>query len=199
MLKDRAARMAFNLEARFGKACARGLGFDDALNSVAVLAYRAADAHSFYVMARNQANVLRAIEDPPIKAVLFKLHELAMLQHIGENAGDWIGILDETQVELVHDRIDELLGQIRPDAVALVDSFGFTDEDLHHTTLGRYDCNAYEAIYAAAKKSPLSQSDQMSWWDGQNGFGSVLNLEFLREGMTSQRAGPPAPTPFAKL
>ena len=44
---------------------------------------------------------------------------------------------------------------IRPDAVALVDSFGFLDMQLH-STIGRKDGKVYEAIYAQAKKNPLN-------------------------------------------
>merc|ERR1712048_1335764 len=74
---------------------------------------------------------------------------------------------------------------IRPDAVALVDAFGWTDEQLS-STLGRRDGNVYEAIYEQAKKSPLNQSETMLGWED---FSQVIDLDFLRDGMRTQRAG----------
>ena len=72
--------------------------------------------------------------------------------------------------------------EIRPDAVPLVDSFGFLDSQLQ-STLGRYDGNVYEAIYdEAANKNPLNNSKEgkgkMIGWDI---YSKVLNLDFLNE------------------
>merc|ERR1712007_138796 len=78
----------------------------------------------------------------------------ALLQ-VHEGAGNWIDILDSTQLRLMKARITELLAEIRPDAVALVDGFGWTDKDLK-STLGRHDGNVYEAIYSQAKSGKLN-------------------------------------------
>ena len=47
--------------------------------------------------------------------------------------------------KVIDQRIAALLGRIRPDAVPLVDSFGFLDTQLK-STLGRFDGKVYEAI-----------------------------------------------------
>jgi hypothetical protein len=65
-------------------------------------------------------------------------------------------------MRLVYAEITRLMGAIRPDAIALCDSFGFTDHHLK-STIGRYDGNVYEAIYDEAKKSPLNVQHMVGW------------------------------------
>merc|ERR1712217_771497 len=113
-----------------------------------------------------------------------RLFELAVLQQVRECAGDWIDVLDSRLLRICHQRIKTLLAELRPDAVALVDSFGFTDAELK-STLGRYDGNVYEAIYEKALESPLNRSPKMLGWDE---FAAVLDLDILREGMKTQRS-----------
>merc|ERR1712178_376997 len=84
------------------------------------------------------------------------------------------------------ERINTLLSEIRPDAVALVDAFGTSNAQLG-STLGRYDGDVYEAIYEEAKKSPLNQSEVMIGWED---LSPNLDLDFLREGKKTQHAGP---------
>lgn len=47
--------------------------------------------------------------------------------------------------------------QVRPNAVALVDSFNYTDHYLG-SVLGRYDGNVYPKLYETAWKDPLNDS-----------------------------------------
>lgn len=68
------------------------------------------------------------------------------------------GILTDSQITQVHQRIKELLTVIRPDAVALVDAFDFQDVSLG-SVLGRYDGNVYENLFEWAKKSPLNKAE----------------------------------------
>lgn len=51
--------------------------------------------------------------------------------------------------------LEELLAQIRPNAVGIVDSFDIRDEVLS-SALGSYDGNVYERLFAEAQKSPLN-------------------------------------------
>lgn len=48
--------------------------------------------------------------------------------------------------------------QVRPNAIALVDSFNHTDHYLS-SVLGRYDGNVYPKLYEAAQNDPLNDSD----------------------------------------
>jgi acyl-CoA oxidase len=47
--------------------------------------------------------------------------------------------------------------QVRPNAVALVDAFDYTDHYLS-SVLGRYDGNVYPALYEEAWKDPLNET-----------------------------------------
>lgn len=186
LLRSRAAVMARELEEDFSDAQARGLNFDKAINATAVLGYKASDAHSWYVMADNTHRALHeTIKDVATLKALSNLFELTLLQHVFENLGDWVGILTAKHRKLMLTRINELLAILRPDAVALTDGFGLLDSELKDSTLGCYDGNVYEAIYDAARRSPLNKSRKMIGWDK---FAEQINLDFLREGMRTQRS-----------
>lgn len=183
LMKDRTNRFARKLAVAF-KAASQKLPFDEALNSVALLAYKAAECHSAYIFVRqNYDAVQQLVSDEPVKAVLLRLLELVCLTQMRENAGDWMNALGEEHVDLLTIRINEVLNEIRPDAVALVDSFGFDDYQLQ-STLGRHDGNVYEAIYQEAKLSPLNQTPKMVGWEH---FGEIFDKDFLREGMKIDR------------
>jgi len=60
-------------------------------------------------------------------------------------------------VLIVEDAMVSLLERIRPNAVALVDSFGYSDRMLG-SVLGRYDGQVYENLYKWAQSSPLNST-----------------------------------------
>lgn len=84
---------------------------------------------------------------------------------VGERFVTWVilvsplkaGILTNAQITQVNQHVKELLAVIRPNAVALVDSFDFHDVHLG-SVLGRYDGNVYENMFEWAKKSPLNKT-----------------------------------------
>jgi acyl-CoA oxidase len=61
------------------------------------------------------------------------------------------------QLDIVRDAVLKLLSTIRPNAVALVDAFDFTDH-LLGSVLGRYDGQVYENLYKWALNSPLNKT-----------------------------------------
>lgn len=65
--------------------------------------------------------------------------------------------MSDVQINQVNQRVKELLALIRPNAVALVDSFDFHDSVLQ-SVLGRYDGNVYENMFEWSKKSPLNKT-----------------------------------------
>lgn len=67
------------------------------------------------------------------------------------------GYMSPAQLDNVNESILRLLAEIRPNAVALVDSFDFTDHVLG-SILGRYDGNVYENMYKWALESPLNKT-----------------------------------------
>ncbi|XP_037716886.1 probable peroxisomal acyl-coenzyme A oxidase 1 [Drosophila subpulchrella] len=64
--------------------------------------------------------------------------------------------LTDTDLSRLQDRLETVLTKLRPDAVAIVDGFDFSDLQLN-STLGSYDGNAYERIFDAALKNPVNQ------------------------------------------
>jgi hypothetical protein len=189
MLGDRSRRFAIRLHDKLHAALAKGVQYDTALNSVAMVAYKAAEAHSAYVLMQNSFLALDTFEAPDsTKAVLSRLIELQGVMHIAEHAGDWLGSLTEADLDLAQDRIVELLTVLRPEAVGLSDAFGFTDDALK-STIGKYDGNVYEAIYDAAARNPVNQSPVMVGWED---LSKQLDLSFLKEGELSQHSIPTA-------
>lgn len=68
------------------------------------------------------------------------------------------GLLNIPQILQISLRIKELLSQLRPNAVALVDAFDIHDRKLK-SVLGRYDGNVYENMFEWARRSPLNSSE----------------------------------------
>lgn len=60
---------------------------------------------------------------------------------------------DVTKLEV---RLESCLKRLRPNAVALVDSFDLHDRVLD-SALGAYDGNVYEHIFESTKKNPLNK------------------------------------------
>lgn len=188
LLEERARRAAFELQEDFSKAIDHGKSFDEALNSVMVLAWSAAEYHCMYYLAKEATeSTPRYVEDPAALAAVTRVIDLVLLQHLREKPADLFGVLDVRQTRLMLAEINRLLDAIRPDAVALSDAFGFTDHALK-STLGRYDGNVYEAIYEEAKVSPLNNTGKMVGWDQ---LSQVLDMEFIKQNKSKQRHGVP--------
>lgn len=63
-----------------------------------------------------------------------------------------------SDVDLLRDKLYKLYETIRPNAIAYVDAFDFSDRVLQ-SVLGRYDGNVYEEMYKWAKDSPLNETE----------------------------------------
>ena len=66
--------------------------------------------------------------------------------------------MSREQLEMLQEKMLELLALIRRDAVALTDAFDFHDNYLQ-SVLGRYDGNVYENLFKWAKSSPLNETE----------------------------------------
>ncbi|VDN38652.1 unnamed protein product [Gongylonema pulchrum] len=58
----------------------------------------------------------------------------------------------------------EIMECLRPEAVALVDSFDFSDRELH-SVLGRRDGNVYAAMLEWAKHSKLNKTEVIATFE----------------------------------
>ena len=111
---------------------------------------------------------------------------------LGRNG--WAGYLGQSHLAAMEQSIRLLLSDIRPNAVALVDAFEFSDGTLN-SALGKHDGNVYEALYASAKANPINQKVV---FDGFEHLQTVLDKDFIKE--HAKMMSPPAPvTPSSKL
>ncbi|XP_018427966.1 PREDICTED: peroxisomal acyl-coenzyme A oxidase 1 isoform X1 [Nanorana parkeri] len=137
----------------------RGKRKEDAWNKNSVDLVRASQAHCHYVVVKLFADKLSEVLDAATHRILSSLCLLYALHGISKNTGDFLqaGLLTSSQLEHVDQRVKDLLGVIRPNAVALVDAFDYSDTQLS-SVLGRYDGNVYENMFEWAKKSPLNKT-----------------------------------------
>lgn len=112
---------------------------------------------------------------PQLQRVLRRLSDLHALSIVEKELGDFTvsGFLSAAQARLVRRRIVSLLAEIRPDAVALVDAFDYSDWFLN-SALGRFDGDVYATMWEWAQRNPLNDAEQM-----QMGPGVGIN-EFVR-------------------
>lgn len=66
------------------------------------------------------------------------------------------GFFDTKQSHLLRETVLQLLKEIRPNAVSLVDAFHLPDFYLN-SALGRYDGKVYETMCEWAEREPLNQ------------------------------------------
>ncbi|KAJ8264118.1 hypothetical protein GJAV_G00145380 [Gymnothorax javanicus] len=158
--KQRAARLVETAAKNLQMEMQRSKTKEDAWNNTSIDLVRASDAHCHYVVVKLFAAKLGEIGDTAVHSVLNKLALLYALHGINQNSGDFLqaGLLSVPQLSQTSQRVKELLSQLRPDAVALVDAFDYRDE-LLKSALGRYDGNVYEHMFDWAKKSPLNRTE----------------------------------------
>ncbi|GAV77995.1 ACOX domain-containing protein/Acyl-CoA_dh_M domain-containing protein [Cephalotus follicularis] len=101
-------------------------------------------------------------QDIPGKGVKNQLENLCSvyaLNILHKHLGDFLstGCITPMQASLANDQLRSLYSQVRPNAVALVDAFNYTDHFLS-SILGRYDGNVYPKLYEDAWKDPLNDS-----------------------------------------
>ncbi|KAJ3182800.1 hypothetical protein HDU85_002403 [Gaertneriomyces sp. JEL0708] len=120
-------------------------------------------AHCEYVIIDNFA---RALVDPRTASlssqtlsVLRKLFFLFALDTLENSLGSFLSIsptyISPPQIALIKAQILRLIADLRPDAVSLVDAWGFSDYFLN-SALGRYDGRVYEALVEHASRNPLN-------------------------------------------
>ncbi|KAM4842878.1 peroxisomal acyl-coenzyme A oxidase 1 isoform 2-T2 [Thomomys bottae] len=131
-----------------------------AWNLTSVDLVRASEAHCHYVVVKIFGEKLLDIQEKSIQPVLKNLYLLYSLYGINQKSGDFLqgNIMSVSQLTQVNQRIMELLTEIRPNAVALVDAFDFKDMTLG-SILGRYDGNVYDNLFEWAKRSPLNKTE----------------------------------------
>ncbi|XP_051115292.1 peroxisomal acyl-coenzyme A oxidase 1-like [Andrographis paniculata] len=101
-------------------------------------------------------------EDIPGKGVKQQLETLCSIYSLSlvhKHQGDFLATsyLTPKQASLANNQLRALLAKLRPNAIALVDAFNYTDHFLG-SILGRYDGNVYPKLYDAAWEDPLNET-----------------------------------------
>ncbi|OWF34664.1 peroxisomal acyl-coenzyme A oxidase 1-like [Mizuhopecten yessoensis] len=122
---------------------------------------RMATAHCYYLAMRSYIEGLASLQvSPPARKILDKLCCLFGVHYIVTLSGDFLEAeaIGLEQLQWLQELELQLLAEIRPDAVTLVDALDFHDETLS-SAIGCYDGRAYERLYEAALKEPMNQTE----------------------------------------
>jgi acyl-CoA oxidase len=177
LFKFRALANVLSVGNEMQKRVFKGQKQSEAWNALSLDLYNAVRAHCLYFMLQTAIKRVKEATEEPIRKILTSLTALwANSILLDEN---WAGLLTPKQILFVREAVAQLLDQIRPDAVPLVDAFDLPDVVVN-STIGRYDGNVYEALYEYAKRGELNQSDPFQGY--YEYLRPHLDLEFLKQG-----------------
>ncbi|KAG0150496.1 hypothetical protein CROQUDRAFT_38258 [Cronartium quercuum f. sp. fusiforme G11] len=146
-------------------------------NSLLVDIYRCSVAHCQFIMVRNFAQAVLYDVDLKSNSALHQVvkvvFELFACHTMDLEASEFLssGYITPIQHNLLRSQVYNLLSQIRPEAIGLVDSLGIPDY-LLNSELGRYDGKVYENLIQFATKEPLNSIKfNVSYKDNELGIG----------------------------
>ncbi|KAH9777132.1 peroxisomal acyl-coenzyme A oxidase 1 [Citrus sinensis] len=149
---------------RMSVACAQNLSkFTNQEEGFAELAadlVEAAVAHcQLIVVSKFIEKLQQDIPGKGVKPILEILCHIYALHLVHKHLGDFVstGCITAKQASLANEQLRSLYSQVRPNAIALVDAYNYTDHYLG-SVLGRYDGNVYPKLYEEAWKDPLNDS-----------------------------------------
>jgi len=161
----RAARLLVCVAQDIETSTLSGLSMQEAWNNALIQMARLSRAYAMLVLV-NEA--VKGIQDEYQEGtlgeaevqVLNDLARLFALFWIEKDIGDFLedGYLSAEKVSWVRQNVVKLLDRIRPNAIALVDAFDFSDYRLK-SALGRSDGNVYHHLLETARKDPLNQTE----------------------------------------
>ncbi|XP_064097588.1 peroxisomal acyl-coenzyme A oxidase 1-like [Macrobrachium nipponense] len=137
------------------------MAYHHAWNNCAVMLVKCAEAHMrYYVCEKYFDSVETVAMKPELREIMRNLSRLYLIYHITLQPGAFLKSSALTAEEISHleEEMCSLLASLRPQAVSIVDSFDFDDDQLK-STLGAWDGNVYQRIYDEAMKSPLNKKD----------------------------------------
>lgn len=164
---------------RLNKLVREKVKYEVAWDKCSLELYSASHAHVYYLIFRNFVDKINWMANPAIKKVLAQLAVLFACSNFADS--NWSDVFNEDEICFAQNIIENTLPEIRPNAVALVDAFGYPDGVLK-SSIGRYDGNVYEALFDAAQRSTLNQTDP---FDGYKYLEPHLNKKLLKHGNKS--------------
>lgn len=160
--------------------------FDKAWNNCAVDLVNCSKVHCYLLMLVNFCEVVRGprIADEQARMAMTRVCQFFALRNLCEDLGSFE--LTQAQKNVAKQAMRSLMLALRVDAVALTDAFEFPDNVLN-SALGRHDGKVYEALYEAAKASPLNSQDPFPGYEEH--LKPILDLDFIKEKSLLQRTG----------
>ncbi|KAF8380536.1 hypothetical protein HHK36_028023 [Tetracentron sinense] len=150
--------------ARISVACAQNLSKlpnpEEGFAELSADLVEAAVAHcQLIVVSKFIEKLQQDIPGKGVKEQLEVLCNIYALSLLHNHLGDFLSTscITPKQASLANDQLRSLYSQARPNAIALVDAFNYTDHFLG-SVLGRYDGNVYPKLYEEAWKDPLNDS-----------------------------------------
>merc|ERR1712065_62982 len=121
---------------------------------------RLTKAHVQYFMGSYFYEAASQIKDVPCRQVVTNFAHLFALTLMEDNLGEFLedGFFSPTDANLVRFGVKTLLHKLRPEAVAVVDSFRHPDF-LLNSSLGKKDGNVYEDLLRRTQASNLNRED----------------------------------------
>jgi acyl-CoA oxidase len=141
--------------------------FEQMSETATIELVRASRAHAVFCLFIAFADGIAALGDGSkldadglaVARALKAMCDLFALTTIEKELGEFTedGYVTPQQARWLRAQSRSLLPVVRRDAIALVDSWDFSDR-LLNSALGRYDGNVYDALFASAGKEPLNRS-----------------------------------------
>ncbi|KAK4844050.1 hypothetical protein QYF36_015791 [Acer negundo] len=164
-LKPSAILEAFEARAtRMSVACAHNLSkfknHEEGFLELQADLVEAAVAHcQLIVVSKFIEKLQQDIPGKGVKQVLGVLCNVYALNILHKHLGDFLstGCITPKQGSFASEQLRSLYSQVRPNAIALVDAFNYTDHYLG-SVLGRFDGNVYPKLYEEAWKDPLNDT-----------------------------------------
>uniref|UniRef100_A0A914CAU6 Glucuronosyltransferase n=1 Tax=Acrobeloides nanus TaxID=290746 RepID=A0A914CAU6_9BILA len=138
----------------------QGQSYELSWNECAVDLCKASRAHVRTFLAKTFVEEVNQIADLSLKSVLQDLLQLYLFYEVTECAAGLLedGFMNGQQLTYAKKKVYDALAKIRPNAVAIVDSFDFHERELQ-SVLGRRDGHVYENLLKWAQMSPLNKHD----------------------------------------
>jgi len=162
LYRMRAKHMVWETYESYKQFLKRGMKPEEAWNQVQHMYPAMVRAHCLLYISRCFIEGVAGAEAeyPQLIPVLRRLSNFYILNNMQDGMIDFVehGMISRYQRVKIRKCVQQLITEIRPDAVALVDSFGFSDHRLN-SALGRYDGRVYEALLESAKKASLNKTE----------------------------------------
>jgi len=139
-------------------------------NNSTVAVIKCAAAHSWCTVLTYFLDALTEIQSnaklpSATVSALNQCLSLFALTKIEQHAADLLesSYLTPSQIKMLRTQKNQLIKDLRPNAVALVDSFGYLDYELN-SALGRADGDVYLGLLEMAHASPLNKTEEGPAW-----------------------------------